>query len=216
MVPAHPGARSPAARTTAVPTVTGVLDLLFPPRCVGCGTPAVPLCAACAAALDPAVERDPPPGLDRVWSLVDYDGVGRDLVISLKYDGRRDAVRLLGAAMGGLPEGPFDALTWAPTSPSRRRARGFDQAELLARQVGRILRLRPRRLLERPEGRAQTGHDRSDRLAGPHFTARGTAPRRVLVVDDVMTTGSTLAAAAATLRAAGAIEVCGVTLASVR
>ncbi len=211
-----PGARSPAPSPPLVVTVRGVLDLLFPPHCVLCGAPSTPLCGPCAASLVAAEPRDPPSGLAAVWSLVDYDGAGRELVTSLKYDGRRDAVRVLGEAMGRLPDRLVDVVTWAPTSPSRRRTRGFDQAQLLAAATARSIGLRQRRLLERPEGRTQTGHDRAERLAGPHFTRRGRAPRRVLVVDDVLTTGATLSAAATALRLAGAVEVTGLTLASVR
>jgi predicted amidophosphoribosyltransferase len=137
-------------------------------------------------------------------------------VTSLKFGGRRDAVRALGAAMGHLPDRDVDVVTWAPTTPSHRRARGFDQAELLARQVARTLGRRPRRLLLRPEGRSQTGHDRAERLTGPRFVTRGSAAYRVLVVDDVLTTGATLSAAAVALRRAGAVEVSGLTLASVQ
>ena len=216
MVPLDPGARSPAAGPAAVVTVRGVLELLFPPSCVVCGAPSTPLCGPCASVLAPAEPREPPDGLDAMWSLVDYDGVGRALVTSLKYDGRRDAVGVLGAAMGHLPDRRVDLVTWAPTSPSRRRARGFDQAQLLAAATARTIGVRHRGLLERPEGPTQTGHDRAERLSGPRFAARRRAPRRVLVVDDVLTTGATLSAAAAALRSAGASEVLGLTLASVR
>ncbi len=216
MAPLDPGARSPASRPSPAVTVRCVLELLFPPSCVRCGEPSTPLCRRCAALLVAAEPRDPPEGLAALWSLVDYDDAGRSLVTSLKYDGRRDAVRVLGAALADLPDRGVDVVTWAPTSPSRRRARGFDQARLLAVATARATRTPHRRLLVRPEGPSQTGHDRADRLQGPAFDPRGRVPPRVLVVDDVVTTGATLSAAASALRRAGAAEVLGLTLASVR
>jgi predicted amidophosphoribosyltransferase len=100
-----------------------------------------------------------------------------------------------------------DVVTWVPTSAARRRERGFDQARLLARAVARRLRLPCRALLVRAPGPPQTGRSARARMEGPAFSATGHAPRRVLVIDDVITTGATVVAAAGALRAGGAIEV---------
>lgn len=104
---------------------------------------------------------------------------------------------------------PFDVVTWAPTSAHRRRRRGYDQSELLARAVARRLGLPCRRLLVRDRSRHQTGRSRRDRLEnGPVFKARPMRrPSRVLVIDDVVTTGSTLRAAGHALDLAGAAKV---------
>lgn len=112
-------------------------------------------------------------------------------------------------------------VTWAPTTGDRRRARGYDQAELLARGVARTLGLPCRRLLVRAPGPPQTGRRRGERLAGPSFLGVAAAGRRdgagggVLLVDDVMTTGATITAAAAALRGAGLAPV-AVTVAAAR
>jgi predicted amidophosphoribosyltransferase len=101
-----------------------------------------------------------------------------------------------------------DLVTWAPTSPRRARRRGYDQAEAIAQAVGRELGVPCRRLLYRSHGSAQTGKSRADRLVGPVFRARSPRPGlAVLVVDDVVTTGATLRAAAQALRSAGVTHV---------
>ncbi len=159
------------------------------------------LCPACSAALRPA-----PPGV--VPALLAYDGAGRALVTALKYRNQRGALRVVGQALARrAPSGGVDAVTWAPTTPARRRARGFDQAELLARSVARELRCPCLPLLRRAPGPPQTGRTRVERLDGPTFEVRPPVPRRILLVDDVVTTGATLRAAAAALRQAGAAEV---------
>jgi predicted amidophosphoribosyltransferase len=110
--------------------------------------------------------------------------------------------------MSALVTGTIDVVTWAPTTPVRLRGRGFDQARLLARAVARRRGLPCRPLLRRWAGPAQTGRDAAARRAGPLFSASGPVRgRRVLLVDDVVTTGATVSAAARALREAGAIEV---------
>jgi preprotein translocase subunit SecA len=137
-----------------------------------------------------------------------FEGVGRRLVLALKYANARGVARAVAAEMvRHVPPGSVDAVTWAPTSASRRRHRGYDQAELLARAVARRLGVPCRRLLDRVSGPAQTGRTRGERLLGPSFRVRRRPPGRVLVVDDVVTTGATLAAAERALRSAGAREV---------
>jgi predicted amidophosphoribosyltransferase len=141
-------------------------------------------------------------------ALLAYDGPGRALVARLKYRNERAALGRLAAALAGAAPGGAGVLTWVPTSAARRRQRGFDQAELLARAVGRRLGLRCRPLLRRRPGPAQTGRSRAERRAAPPtFTARRPTTGTVLLVDDVVTTGATASAAARALRAAGADRV---------
>lgn len=115
--------------------------------------------------------------------------------------------RLIAAGVGS--ETRIDVVTWAPTSSRRRRQRGFDQAELVARRVAAQLGLPCRRLVERHgDDVTQTGLGRADRLRGPRFRVRpDVAGRRILLIDDVVTTGATLGSAAAALRGAGAADV---------
>ncbi len=138
-----------------------------------------------------------------------YDGAVRQCVTALKYRNRRGAAVVLAhslVARLGLRRSAFDIVTWAPTGAARVRSRGYDQAELLARAVARELGLPCRRLLYRGHGAPQTGRSRAERLHGPQFRARRGGPR-VLLVDDVLTTGATLHAAQAALESAGAWRV---------
>jgi ComF family protein len=182
--------------------------MIFETRCAGCDKPGATICTTCRFALLGPAPRDASHG---VVAAVPFTGRARRIVLGWKYRNRRAVSRhLAGLVVNRLVARrahlDVDVVTWAPTSAKRRRERGFDQGELLARAVARQLGLPCRRLLDRHGSDAQTGRSRLERLDGPTFVARpGLEGMRVLVVDDVVTTGSTLAAAAAALHDRGAV-----------
>ncbi len=187
---------------------------VFSTRCAGCNEPGTDLCDACRFSL--ATSRPVDVG-DDVLAALAYEGVARRSILALKFRNRRTIARhlarLIVARLGSGTSAPltgaergrqFDVVTWAPTGADRVRARGYDQAELLARAVAKELRVPCHRLLYRTHGAPQAGHSRADRLVGPGFRGRATRrPLRVLVVDDVITTGATLRRAGDALRLAG-------------
>lgn len=141
----------------------------------------------------------------------------RDLITAMKYQRHPNTVALLAEVLDDVHDrfADVDVITWAPTSARRRQRRGFDQAELLARAVARRWRLPVRDFLRRDDSQSQTGRSRAERLAGPQFGSRTVCRwRHVLVLDDVVTTGTTLRHAVAALRAAGAPDVSAVAVAA--
>ncbi len=185
------------------------MPVLLPPSCPLCGRSGRIVCPACEAELAPAPGLPCPPELDRLDAVHDYRAT-RPLVTALKNGDRRDLVSWLAGAMVAVrTPPPGTVVTWAPTGRARRRKRGFDQAELLARAVARRWGLPCRALLRRSPGPAQSGRSAAERHANPAFTTPRPVPATVLVIDDVATTGATLRAAARALRASGAIRVEG-------
>ena len=149
-------------------------------------------------------------GVDELWAGWRHEGAAAELVRTLKYGRVTAAVTPIADRMASVVTAApgVDAVTWAPCSPTRRRERGFDPAELLARALARRLGLRARPWLRRLDDEPQTARSREGRLAGPRLAVRpGRLRGSVLVVDDVCTTGSTLRVAAAALRSGGAAAV---------
>lgn len=193
-------------------------SLLLPLPCVGCGAEASDgLCGPCTDRLAAAVPSPPPPGVAAWYAAHSYAGAWRAAVVAAKSRRSRAVLAVLAdhlvAAVG--PDELTDIVTWPPTTRDRRRRRGFDQAEVLARAVARSLRRPAARLLTRdPHSSAQQGRGRAERAVGPTFACtRDIRGLSALVVDDVATTGATLSAAARALRAAGARRVVAATAA---
>jgi predicted amidophosphoribosyltransferase len=191
--------------------------LVFPAVCPGCGVAAEPVCGRCATSLAPAPGAPPPPGVDEWAAAFAYAGVARELVARLKYRNARAALAWLAPAVAvaaATLDGRGSVVTWVPTTPRRRRDRGFDHAELLARATAAQLRLPVAGLLRRLPGPPQTGRPRAERRTGPRYAPRERPiPPAVLLVDDVSTTGASLSVAAVTLRGGGARYVRAVTVA---
>lgn len=175
--------------------------------CVGCNEPGPVLCRRCRFALAATSPWHTPAG---VAAGGRYEGLLRDLVVGLKFRNRRRVAQVLAEHVVRRLRPSADLVTWAPTSSRRIGRRGYDQAELLARCLAREMGVPCRRLLYRAHGPTQTGRTRQQRLgSGVAFRARhgGDGSPRVLVVDDVVTTGATLHAARRALHSAGVTDV---------
>ncbi len=178
-------------------------------RCPRCGVPSEGWEIECPTCLDTL----PPQDSTTVWGV--YDGTLRRALLALKHHGHDELARPLGqrlaAAVATAPWlGDLDAVAWVPTHPLHRIRRGWSTARLLAQETARALDLPTASLLIRRGLGRQATRSRAQRRALParSFAARGrVAGRHILLVDDVMATGSTIRRACGALRAAGATEV---------
>ena len=212
-------ALSRQARRVPDRLLAAILGLAAPPHCCCCRSPARGvLCDRCEAKLESGVgQRLRIAGVDRAWAARPYQGVARDLVTAVKFRqllsvSGRGAELIAAEAPQGLLDGP---LVPVPADPLRRAWRGYDPAELLAAELARCAGLPLLRCLSRKRGPRQVGRSRDQRLASPPLVRVTTSvPERVVLVDDVSTTGATLAACASTLRGVGCREVKAVVLAA--
>jgi predicted amidophosphoribosyltransferase len=220
--------------------ITKALDLAFPGVCVGCGDEGEPLCRGCAEGLDVRLEAEagvpiglpgevPAPLLQLEW-CAPFQGLTRDALHAIKYSGEQRLAGPLGAAVARRWQRAgtgATVLTHVPVHGERARQRGYDQAELIARSAARHLGLPHTSLLVRARATiAQFDLDRGDRAHnvrdafaipdGPTPAAVLAQRPWILLIDDVVTTGATLAACAETLLRAGALGVSAITVARER
>ena len=203
--------------------LSSLLDLLFPPKCPFCGRVLdVPgICDACRRELpwtegDEALRRLPD-GL-RCAAPLWYEGLAREGLHRFKFQGMSSAAGPLGELVARCAaeqfSGEFDTVTWVPVSRRRLRQRGYDQARLLAERACRLWDTAPEQLLcKTVHNPAQSGLKdagaRRDNVRNVYVPADPSRirERRILLVDDICTTGATLSACARVLREAGAADV---------
>ena len=209
-----------------------LLNLLFPPKCPFCrrilDSPGV--CDTCRKELPWTEEHEAVrEGTDslRCAAPLWYEGKVREAILRLKFYGAAATAETLGARMAQCAaehlSGEFDLVTWVPVSRKRRWKRGYDQAELLARAVCRAWGVKPVALLRKTMNNpAQSGlkEDAARRanVLGVYEMRPGAevSGRRVLLIDDVCTTGATLTECSKVLREAGADAVVCVCVAHAR
>ncbi|MDJ1112961.1 phosphoribosyltransferase family protein [Microbacterium dauci] len=189
------------------------LSIVFPTWCAGCDAVDVLLCDACATALLPRAERRTLDGGLEVWSGIRFEGVAARALRAYKEDGRTALAVPLAAALAATPDLAADAAVAVPPSRASLRRRGFAPVELVARRAG-IPLVPVLRWVRRPDDqRGLTRVERAANLAGALAASRCEG-LRVVLVDDVVTSGATLTAAASALRSAGAIVLGARTVAS--
>ena len=213
-------------RWAALPPVRGALDLIMPPHCALCGELGSWLCTACSDAILALNQtyRDAlptPSGLVALDAVAPHRGPARGVVHQLKYGGLRVLAAPMAALMASSCPGALvsaDLLAPVPLHPRRVRRRGYNQALLLAEALAAHTdsAVRPTLLERTRDTRSQVGLSRAERRAnvgGAFALHERLDGQRVLLIDDVCTTGATLSACAVALHAAGARCVAALTFA---
>ena len=198
---------------------TTLLDLFFPSKCALCGKIGVHgVCDACEKALprmDETLREGA--GFGKCAVPLRYEGAVRAALLRLKFHGAQSVAEAFGSILAQCAAeelgGAFDLVTWAPVSDKRRRKRGYDQAQLLAEAAAKVWDTEPVRLLRKKrDNPPQSGLGAAERrgnVIGVYEAVNGERVRNahVLLIDDIITTGSTLAECARVLKDAGAADV---------
>lgn len=212
--------------------LTWIKELLFPPKCVLCGAilekDELDLCRDCRVnAPEYPIGRLKLQFLDSFAAIWYYEDTVRRSLLRYKFYGARHYAQCYGRilAMKLLQEYPegFDVLTWVPISRLRKLRRGYDQVELLARAVGAELGMEPRPLLKKvrhnpPQSGIVGQAQRRANVLGIYRAEQKEEiiGKRILLLDDILTTGATAGECARVLLTAGAAEVHCAVVAAVR
>ena len=204
------------------------LDLLFPPRCAGCGRVDTPWCDRCQARLLrvplDTIPRPAPPPLQGIITTGRHTGQLQRLVHALKYDNARVIAQPLGARLAARLEQQhwqIDVVAAVPLHVHRLQERGYNQAKLVSQQVAELLgKPDVSNAIHRDhDTRSQVGLNRAQRQQNVADAFRAepvVAGQHILLIDDVFTTGATLQACAQALVDSGAAAVFGLTITAAR
>ena len=206
---------------------TTLLNLLFPPKCPFCGkvTETLTVCDACRKELPWTEGKDTVRQLSRsvrCASPLWYEKQAREGILQYKFRGHAGAADALGELLARCAalefSGEFDTVTWVPTGPKRMKKRGYDQTRLLAEAACRLWDTESVQLLRKPvdnppQSEQKDAAARRANVLGVYEALPGAEGKRILLVDDILTSGATLLECARTLEDAGADSVCCVTLA---
>lgn len=209
-----------------------ILSLLSPFECIGCGEEGRELCLLCA---DDKLEKVPPmcyrcgkssydsstckscrssTAIKHFWAATYYEDLAKRLLHRVKFEYAKSAcIDVANIISETLPDtSQIDVITYVPTTNSRVRSRGFDQSRLIAREIAKLKLIEFRQLLLRVGRTRQVGSGRKERfeqmkLAFTVSNLKDVAGKRILLIDDVLTTGATVESAAKLLKDGGAKSV---------
>ena len=206
-----------------------LLGVFFPRKCPFCGklTGKTLLCETCGAALPRCEEVRQGADFGRCTAPLYYEGQVRDAILAFKFKAKLGGLDAFGRLMAQTAaerySGEFDAITWVPVSKKRLKKRGFDQARYLTASMCVDWHVAPLETLRKmTDNPPQSGlEDAAARRANVLGVYEAVSPeqfagKRLLLVDDICTTGATLGECARVLKAAGAAEILCLTLAMVR
>ena len=208
-----------------------ILDLIYPPRCCFCSKiierEAQGICAACGEKLS-SLKKDNGTrilegGVVCCYPLV-YDSMVRESFLRYKFSGAVSYAETYASLLADRLRSMLsvcDVITWVPLSRRRKRKRGYDQAELLAKGTAVLLGLDCERILyknkeAKTQSRLKDRKDRADNVKGAYslHDSKLVEGRRILIIDDIVTTGATLSECCRVLKKAGAETVTAAAFAS--
>ncbi len=208
-----------------------LLDLIAPEDCLECRSEGSIWCELCRLQYEPLPSRCflchkqsinyqtcktcyTKTTLKTVYVYGEYNGINKSLINALKFDCKRHAARPIASSMAQLLPYFVDSpvIVNVPTAPNHARQRGFDHTQMLAKELAKQTNLNYKKLLVRTNSLRQVGAKRHQRISQIKDSFRlkgnsGMVPERIILVDDVVTTGATLSEATRVLKQAGVKQV---------